>query len=66
MSWAESINDDRMRTRLMKNVAASWKRDEPDSFEAYLKEGDLTDAQKATLINNKSGGGNRKDPVSDR
>lgn len=56
MSWAESINNDWMRNRLMHNVAASWLRDAPENFEQYLEAAALSDEQKESLRNARSSG----------
>ncbi len=70
MSWAESINNDRMRTGLMESVAATWKQTDSEAFEAYIESSDLTTEQKETLQNAEprrgfgggGGGGGRRGP----
>lgn len=49
MTWAESIGNDWMRTRMMQHVAGSWKNEDPDSFQSYLKNSEFDDAQKKQL-----------------
>ncbi len=55
MSWAESISNDWMRTRLMQNVAGSWKSDDPESFEQYLESSGLDAEQQEKLRNAQTG-----------
>ncbi len=49
MTWAESIGNDWMRTRMMQHVAASWKNDDPDSFQSYIQNSEFDQAQKKQL-----------------
>jgi hypothetical protein len=49
MTWAESISDDRLRSRMMEQVAANWKSDDTEGFTAYLDESDLTTEQREQL-----------------
>ncbi len=57
MSWAESINNDGMRTRMMERVAGTWKTDDPEGFQAYLKSADFSEEQRELLQNAREGGG---------
>jgi hypothetical protein len=57
MSWAESISNDEMRTRLMERVAASWKSTDTSGFESYLNSSDLNKQQKQLLLEAKTHGG---------
>ncbi len=50
MTWAESINNDWMRTRMMERVAGSWKTDDPDAFQSYLDSSDMSEEQKEKLM----------------
>lgn len=61
MSWAESVSNDRVRDRIMQNVASSWKSENPEAFEEYVESADLTDEQKEDLrtAENRGGGGGR-------
>ncbi|CAA6693493.1 MULTISPECIES: hypothetical protein [unclassified Lentimonas] len=54
MSWAESITSDNMRSRMMQQVAANWKNDDPDAFTTYLDDSDLSTEERAELENAKS------------
>ena len=54
MSWAESITSDRMRSRMMEQVAANWKNDDPEGFTTYLDNSDLSDEARQELENAKS------------
>lgn len=49
MTWAESIDNDWMRTRMMTHVAGSWKADDPDAFQSYLDKAELSDEQREKL-----------------
>ena len=65
MSWAESITNDGMRNRMMQQVAANWKNDDPETFNTYLDNSDLSDEARAELENAKAwnpGGGGRGGP----
>lgn len=57
MSWAESITRDETRNRLMTRVAAEWRQQDPQAFQAYLDSTDLPEDQKTRLQNAQSGGG---------
>ncbi len=67
MSWAESVTRDDMRQRLMERVASEWKQQDPDAFQTYLSEAELTEEQKTQLTNAqpwrgfRGGGGWRRD-----
>jgi hypothetical protein len=62
MSWAESISNDRMRSKMMEQVAANWKTEDPQSFTNYLDKSDLSEKEREQLESAKSwhtpGGGN--------
>jgi hypothetical protein len=49
MTWAESIGNDWMRTRMMQHVAGSWKSDDPESFQSYIDSSEFDEAQKKQL-----------------
>jgi hypothetical protein len=49
MSWAESINNDTMRNKMMQQVAGNWKNEDPETFTAYLDNGDFSQAQRKLL-----------------
>lgn len=57
MSWAESINNDNMRTRMMERVAGSWKAEDPEGFQKYLQTSNFTEEQRQMLENAREGGG---------
>ena len=54
MSWAESINDASMRNRMMQQVAANWKNDDPAGFTSYLDNSDLNEKEREQLETAKS------------
>ena len=62
MSWAESISNDRMRSKMMEQVAANWKTEDAQSFTNYLDKSDLSEKEREQLESAKSwhtpGGGN--------
>lgn len=60
MTWAESINNDRMRTHMMERVAGSWKADDPESFKNYLNRSELNEAQRSLLENAREFPGGRR------
>jgi hypothetical protein len=49
MSWAESINNGGLRTRMMQQVAGSWKDGDPDAFAAYLDSREFSAKQRKLL-----------------
>ncbi|MGB0744302.1 MAG: hypothetical protein ACPGSB_07225 [Opitutales bacterium] len=49
MSWAESIDSDWMRTRMMQHVAGTWKNDNPEAFQSYIDNSGFDDEQKKKL-----------------
>lgn len=49
MTWAESIDNDWMRTRMMQHVAGTWKNDDPGTFQSYIDNSELNDEQKKKL-----------------
>lgn len=59
MTWAESIYDDRGRTRMMQYVASTWKSEEPEAFEEYLNTSGLSEEEKVALQESNFGGGGR-------
>lgn len=54
MSWAESINNKNMRNKMMQQVAASWKSDDPEGFSNYLDESELNPKEREQLESAKS------------
>ena len=56
MSWAQSIEDDRRRTWMMERVAAAWKNQDPDAFENFLDNSELSTEQREKLENSQSRG----------
>ena len=54
MSWAESINNANMRNRMMQQVAANWKNDDPEGFTSYLDNSDLNEKEREKLETAKS------------
>ena len=54
MSWAESISNDRMRSKMMEQVAANWKTEDPQSFTNYLDKSDLSEKEREQLESAKS------------
>jgi len=61
MSWAESINNDGLRTRMMQKVAGSWKSNDPAAFSTYLDGGDFNSKQRKLLESAKAWPSNRRD-----
>jgi hypothetical protein len=51
MTWAESIDNEWMRNRMMQHVSGSWKADDPEAFQNYLDTSTLDDEQKERLQN---------------
>lgn len=51
MTWAESISNDWMRNRMMERVASSWRVDDPQAFDAFLQQSELSQAQRDRLQN---------------
>ncbi len=49
ITWAESINNERMRLRMTEQVAANWKQQDPDGFQGYLDDSDFSDEDKERL-----------------
>ena len=49
MSWAQSVNNERIQRRLVQRVAASWKVDDPQSFELFLEASDYSEEEKEAL-----------------
>ncbi|MFU8848190.1 MAG: hypothetical protein ACNA77_05675 [Opitutales bacterium] len=49
MTWAESIDNDWMRTRMMQHVAANWREEDQESFQSYLNSSEFDEAQKKQL-----------------
>lgn len=49
MTWAESIVSERLRGRMMENVAGNWRELDPAAFESYLETAPLSVEQKTTL-----------------
>jgi hypothetical protein len=54
MSWAESINNPSMRNRMMQQVAANWKNDDPEGFTSYLDNSELSQKEREQLETAKS------------
>lgn len=57
MTWAESINNDWVRTRMMERVAGRWKEDAPENFQNYLDSTEFTEEQRKRLRNASASGG---------
>ncbi|WP_269526520.1 hypothetical protein [Coraliomargarita parva] len=57
MTWAESITNERMQSRMVERVAASWKETDAEGFQEYLDSSDYTAEEKETLLNARSWGG---------
>jgi hypothetical protein len=55
MSWAASIQNDRLRTRMMERVAGEWRQTDPVAFDAFMETGDWSDDQRQRLINASAG-----------
>jgi len=49
MTWAESIENDWMRNRMMRHVAGTWKNDAPEAFAKYLENAELDEEQRKQL-----------------
>jgi hypothetical protein len=49
MTWAESIDNEWMRNRMMQHVSGSWKTDDPEAFQNYLDNSNLDEEQKKRL-----------------
>ncbi|MGB0259507.1 MAG: hypothetical protein ACPGES_12720 [Coraliomargarita sp.] len=49
ISWAESITNEHMRERMTEQVAANWKKQDPEAFQVYLDSSDLSDKRKEQL-----------------
>ncbi len=54
MSWAESISNANIRNRMMQQVAANWKNDDPKSFTSYLDNSELNEKEREQLETAKS------------
>ncbi len=54
MSWAESINNANMRNKMMQQVAANWKNDDPEGFTSYLDNSDINQKERKKLETAKS------------
>jgi hypothetical protein len=54
MSWAESINNTNMRNKMMQQVAANWKIDDPQGFINYLDNSKLNTEVRKELESAKS------------
>lgn len=59
MSWAESVTRNDMRERLMERVAGEWKQQDPEGFQNYLEQAELTEDQKQQLQSANPGRGYR-------
>ncbi len=51
MSWASSIQNDRLRTNMMERVAGDWKEADPTAFDTYLNTSSFTEEQRERLTN---------------
>ena len=51
LSWAESINNQRIRARMTEQVAANWKLQDPKGFQEYLDRNDFSTEEKTRLSN---------------
>lgn len=59
MTWAESVTDQRIQGYLTQRVAAEWKDNDPEGFQQYLDQSDLSDKDKERLLNSNSWGSGR-------
>lgn len=67
MTWAESITSENMRERMVQQVAANWKSEDPEGFTTYLDNSDLSAEEREKLESARSwGGGGRGGPGSGR
>jgi hypothetical protein len=55
MSWAASIQNDRLRTRMMERVAGEWRQVDPTAFQAFIETGDWSEDERQRLINAPAG-----------
>lgn len=55
MSWAASIQNDRLRSHMMERVAGEWRQVDPTAFDAFMETGNWTDEQRQRLINASAG-----------
>ena len=51
MSWAESIEDEELRTGARQRVAQAWRERDEQGFERYLEQSGLDEETRATLRN---------------
>lgn len=49
MTWAQSIGNNWMRTRMMRHVAGNWKNDNPEAFQEFIENADMNDDEKKSL-----------------
>lgn len=59
MGWAESVTNERMQSYLKQRVAGAWREDDPDGFQAYLDQSELSEEEKDRLKNSNAWGGGR-------
>ncbi|MEO0508398.1 MAG: hypothetical protein AAF065_00890 [Verrucomicrobiota bacterium] len=51
ITWAESIENDSMRNRMMQHVAGNWKAEDPEAFQTYLDSSEFDEKQLERLQN---------------
>jgi hypothetical protein len=56
MSWAQSIEHDRLRTWTMERVASAWKNQDAETFKNFLDNSELSTEQREKLENSQSQG----------
>lgn len=59
MTWAESIDNNWMRTRMMQHVAANWKEEDQESFQSFIDSSEFDEDQKKQLQEGRSFRGRR-------
>jgi hypothetical protein len=52
LQWASSIGSDSMRTNQISRVVNTWARTDPTAATAAVQNANLTDQQRAILLNN--------------
>ncbi|MEM8550316.1 MAG: hypothetical protein AAGF10_05950, partial [Verrucomicrobiota bacterium] len=62
MSWAQSITEEGMSSRMMGRVASEWKAQDPEAFATFMEEADLTIKQREDLENAQPSSGRRGGP----
>ncbi|MGB0416497.1 MAG: hypothetical protein ACPGKS_06590 [Coraliomargarita sp.] len=54
MTWAESVTSDRMKGYLQQRVAGAWQETDPEGFQQYLDNSELSDKAKEKLLQSNS------------